>query len=83
MPREDVSWDLLTPSESHSICAYKGFASYWTARLPAGDLPDIAWTYEEPLHEALKVREMVAFYTERLDLVFDRTPVERPITPWS
>jgi uncharacterized protein (DUF427 family) len=83
LPREDISWDLLTPSQSYSVCAYKGVASYWTARLKGGDLPDIAWTYEEPLYEALNVRAMVAFFTERLDLVFDVIPVERPVTPWS
>ncbi len=83
LPREDINWDLLTPSESHTICAYKGVASYWTARLEGGDLPDIAWTYEEPLHDALKVQRMVAFFTERLELVFDGIPIERPVTPWS
>lgn len=83
LPREDVTWDLLAPSESHTVCAYKGEASYWTARLPGHDLPDIAWTYEEPLHDASDVARMVAFYTERLDLVVDGTPIDRPVTPWS
>jgi uncharacterized protein (DUF427 family) len=83
LPREDVSWDLLVPSESHTVCAYKGVASYWTARLPGRDLPDIAWTYEEPLSDARDVAGLVAFLTERLDLVIDGTPVERPVTPWS
>jgi uncharacterized protein (DUF427 family) len=83
LPREDIRWDLLTPSESHTVCAYKGVASYWTARLTDGDLPDIAWTYEEPLHDALKVQGMVAFFTERIDLVVDGIAVKRPVTPWS
>ena len=83
LPREDVRWDLLTPSRSHSVCAYKGVASYWTARLPGRDIPDIAWTYEKPLHDALNVSGMVAFFTERLDLVLDGTSIERPVTPWS
>jgi uncharacterized protein (DUF427 family) len=83
LPREDIRWGLLTPSQSRSVCAYKGVASYWTARLPGRDLPDIAWTYEEPRHDALNVAGLVAFYTERLDLVVDDTPVERPVSPWS
>jgi hypothetical protein len=49
--------------------------------VPVSDV--IAWTHEEPLHDALKVQGMVAFFTERLDLVFDGIPVERPVTPWS
>lgn len=83
LPTEDVRWDLLKPSESHSVCAYKGVASYWTARLPGRDIPDIAWSYPEPLHDALNVAGMVAFFTERLDLAIDGTPIERPVTPWS
>ena len=83
LPPEDVRWDVLEPSESHSVCAYKGVASYWTARLPGRTLPDIAWSYPEPLHDALNVAGMIAFFTERLDLDVDGTPVERPVTPWS
>ncbi len=83
LPPEDVRWDLLTPSESHSVCAYKGVANYWTARLPGHDIPDIAWSYAEPLHDALDVAGMVAFLTERLDLVIDGTAIEPPVTPWS
>ena len=83
LPPEDVRWELLHPSESHSVCAYKGVANYWTARLPGRDIPDIAWSYAEPLHDALNVTGMVAFFTERLDLVVDGTAIERPVTPWS
>jgi uncharacterized protein (DUF427 family) len=83
LPREDVNWEVLAPSESQSVCAYKGVAGYWTARLPGGDLTDIAWTYEKPLHDALEVQGMVAFFTERLDLVIDDIAVQRPVTPWS
>lgn len=83
LPRADVVWDLLTPSATRTVCAYKGQASYWSAALPGGTLPDIAWTYEEPLNDAAKVAGMVAFFTERLDLVIDADPVDRPVTPWS
>jgi uncharacterized protein (DUF427 family) len=46
-------------------------------------VPDIAWTYDDPLHDALPVRGLVAFFTERLDLELDGVAVERPVTPWS
>lgn len=83
LPREDVAMDRLERSDRHTVCAYKGRASYWSAR--AGDrlLPDLAWTYEEPLHDALPVRGLVAFFTERLDLTVDGVLLPRPVTPWS
>lgn len=58
LPRQDVRMDLLTPSGFHTGCAYKGFATYFSA---AG-APDVAWTYPDPLHEALPVKDMVSFW---------------------
>jgi uncharacterized protein (DUF427 family) len=66
LPREDVRMDLLTPSKSHTVCAYKGIASY----LSADGAPDVAWFYPNPLHDALPVKDMVCFWraaTVRVD----------------
>jgi uncharacterized protein (DUF427 family) len=71
VPREDVSMDLLERSDSHTVCAYKGRASYWSARVGDALLEDIAWSYEDPLHDAAPVRDLIAFYTERLDRTVD------------
>ena len=83
LPREDVAMEFLAPSGTHTVCAYKGRASYWSAPLDGSPLPDIAWSYPHPLHDAEPVRDLVAFFTERLDLVLDGEPVPRPRTPWS
>ncbi|HSN10834.1 MAG TPA: DUF427 domain-containing protein [Propionibacteriaceae bacterium] len=83
IPAEDVAMDLLVPSDTHTLCAYKGRASYWSARVGETFVKDIAWTYREPLHDAVPVRDRVAFFTERLDLTVDGRPHERPRTPWS
>lgn len=80
IPRQDVIWDLLVPSESHSVCAYKGVADYWSARLRGRDLADIAWSYAQPMHDALSVAGMIAFFTERLDVVMDGIQVDRPVS---
>jgi uncharacterized protein (DUF427 family) len=79
VPREDVRLDLLTPSESHTICAYKGQASYWSYR----DTPDIVWTYDDPQHEAAPVRGLLSFYAEHTDYVIDGERIPRPVTEWS
>ncbi|WP_323095689.1 DUF427 domain-containing protein [Intrasporangium sp. YIM S08009] len=58
LPREDVRLDLLTPSQTHTVCAYKGVASY----LSADGAPDVAWFYPDPLHDALPVKDLVSFW---------------------
>ena len=30
LPKTDVRFDLLTPTDHHTRCPYKGTASYWT-----------------------------------------------------
>lgn len=71
IPPEDVATDLLEPTDSHTVCAYKGRASYWSARIGGEVLPDVAWAYEDPLPDAVPVRGLVAFYTEQLDVTAD------------
>jgi uncharacterized protein (DUF427 family) len=79
LPRADVVVDL-EPSDTISYCAYKGRASYLS--VPDGPA-DVAWTYPEPLREAAPVRDYVAFFDERVDIVVDGQRRERPVTHWS
>jgi uncharacterized protein (DUF427 family) len=58
LPRSDVRMALLTPSETHTVCAYKGIASY----LSVDGAPDVAWFYPDPLHDALPVKDLVCFW---------------------
>jgi uncharacterized protein (DUF427 family) len=83
LPREDVAMELFHPSERRTLCAYKGQARYWSADVGGRLVKDLAWSYEQPRHDAAPVRDLVAFFTERLDLVVDGAPLERPRTPWS
>jgi uncharacterized protein (DUF427 family) len=82
LPRDDIRARLI-PSSTRTYCAYKGQASYWSAA--AGDriVPDLGWTYQQPLHDAARVRGLIAFFNERLDIIVDGERPERPITPWS
>ena len=84
VPPEDVSSDLLVPSEATSTCAYKGHATYFSLRdsTEGEETTDLAWTYVDPLHEAEQVRGHLCFYAERTDLTVDGVDVPRPDTLW-
>ena len=69
--KTDVRLDLLVPSERVTTCPYKGFARYWSVRIGDSVHPDIAWGYDTPLPESLRIAGLVAFYNERVDLVVD------------
>jgi uncharacterized protein (DUF427 family) len=66
LPREDILAPIVE-SDRHSICPYKGVASYYTV----GGNKDIAWYYPEPLPGVEAVRGLVAFWNERVDLFDD------------
>lgn len=83
IPREDVATDLLEATDTQTLCAYKGQASYWSAHVGPTVVPDIAWSYLDPLHDAVPVGGLIAFLTERLDLTIDDERQPRPRTPWS
>ena len=40
LPAEDVRQDLLEPSDTHTVCPYKGTASYWTVTADGRKLTD-------------------------------------------
>ena len=79
LPATDVRTDLLTASETISYCPYKGWARY----LSHPEVADVAWSYPDPIPENPKIRDLICFYNERVDLVVDGSPVDRPQTPWS
>jgi uncharacterized protein (DUF427 family) len=73
----------LEPSELRTTCAYKGHAEYHSARTAAGLVENIAWTYREPLRDAVPVAGLIAFFNERVDLDVDGERRPRPQTAWS
>jgi uncharacterized protein (DUF427 family) len=79
LPRTDIVVNLA-PTDTVSYCAYKGRASYFA--VPDGP-SDVAWTYHQPLRETEPVRDQIAFFDERVDVIVDGQWRERPITPWS
>jgi uncharacterized protein (DUF427 family) len=79
IPPADVRVDFLEASETTTQCAYKGEAAHFHAL----GHEDVGWTYEHPLWDGERVRGLIGFYGERVDLEVDGTTLERPLTQWS
>lgn len=69
IPPQDVRLDLLGPSDSSTLCPYKGRAGYYSAAKPDGTRQDVAWYYPEPLSETLIIKDLIAFYPDRVDSI--------------
>jgi uncharacterized protein (DUF427 family) len=61
-PRSSVADGVLVDSDTHSVCPWKGTASYWHVVVDGETNRDAAWYYPEPKDAAAKVRDRVAFW---------------------
>jgi len=71
LPPGDVRSDLLEPSDTTTVCPYKGVASYESLRLGDRVLQDAAWSYPEPLGDVLAVAGYRCFWGDEATTVVD------------
>jgi len=67
VPPADIRMDLLEPTDRATFCEFKGGATYVTLRLPDRTIPNIAWSYREPLPGYESIRDHLAFYPGLVD----------------
>jgi len=61
-PAEAVDAALLRPSDTTSICPWKGVAHYHSLSVDGADNIDAAWYYPDPKPEAAAIRGRIAFW---------------------
>ncbi len=61
-PRDGVNKGYLRPSETRTICPWKGTASYYTLEVDGQTNPDAVWYYPDPKDAARQIRDRVAFW---------------------
>jgi len=83
LPKLDVKQELLTPSDTHTRCPYKGVASYYDLTVNGKVHKDFVWYYPAPIPEIPKIENLLCFYNEKVDLYVDGELQERPHSPFS
>lgn len=61
-PRDSVRDDVLRPSDTHTVCPWKGTASYYSLEVGGARNVDAAWYYPEPSEAAQAITDRVAFW---------------------
>ncbi len=61
-PAESVKRDYLVDSGTHTQCAWKGQASYYSVAVDGKTNDDAAWYYPEPFDVAAVIKDYVAFW---------------------
>lgn len=83
IPRKDARLDLLAPSDLKTRCPYKGIASYWSVKIRDYVAENVVWSYQEPIPECPKIKDLLCFFNERADIYLDNELQVCPQTPWS
>jgi len=61
-PLASVNPAYLKQSSKHTICPWKGTASYYSLEVDGKENPDAAWYYPQPKDAAAQIRDHVAFW---------------------
>lgn len=61
-PRDSVKETFLRPSATHSVCSWKGTASYFSLEVNGRTNPDAAWYYPAPKPAAVDIVGRIAFW---------------------
>ncbi|GAA4025033.1 DUF427 domain-containing protein [Actimicrobium antarcticum] len=61
-PLSAVRPECLTPSDKHTVCPWKGAASYYNVVVDGQVNGDAAWFYPEPKEAAKQIAGYVAFW---------------------
>lgn len=61
-PPDAIDPQYFKPSETHSVCPWKGTASYYTVEVNGDRNPDAAWFYPQTFEKAKNIEGYVAFW---------------------
>lgn len=61
-PISSVKVEYLKPSETHTVCHWKGTASYYSLNVDGKINEDAAWYYQAPSKLASSIKNRIAFW---------------------
>jgi uncharacterized protein (DUF427 family) len=61
-PADSIKKEYFKPSDTHTVCPWKGKASYYTVVVNGEENRDAAWYYPEPSDLAKGIKGHIAFW---------------------
>ncbi|MFF8814489.1 DUF427 domain-containing protein [Streptomyces pactum] len=74
LPAQDVDLSLFEPTTTHTVCPYKGTASYWSYTGGGEVRPDVVWSYRDPIPAVAALKDHLSFYDTVADITVRRPP---------
>ena len=61
-PQDSINCDYFNASDKHTVCPWKGTASYYTLVVDGVENIDAAWYYPDPKPAASQLQDRIAFW---------------------
>ncbi|NVK28034.1 MAG: DUF427 domain-containing protein [Flavobacteriia bacterium] len=61
-PPSSLNQEFFSKTETHTVCPWKGTASYYTLEVDGEKNVDAAWYYPTPKDAASQIKDYVAFW---------------------
>lgn len=61
-PGDALKKEYILPSNTKTMCSWKGQASYFTLFVDGDANPDAVWYYPDPKEAAAEIKDRVAFW---------------------
>jgi uncharacterized protein (DUF427 family) len=61
-PPDAIRREYFKETPTHTVCGWKGLASYYTVAVDGKSNADAAWFYPDPKPEAAQIKDYVAFW---------------------
>ena len=61
-PPDSIHNEYFQPSETNTVCPWKGKASYYTLEVGGKQNPDAAWYYPDTKADANEIKGRIAFW---------------------
>ena len=61
-PADTLNQECFRPSDTQTVCGWKGTASYYHVQVDGEANQDAAWFYPDPKSEAANIKDHVAFW---------------------
>jgi uncharacterized protein (DUF427 family) len=61
-PADSINRELLQPSQTHTVCGWKGTANYYDVVINGQSNRDAAWFYPDTKSEAKNIEGYIAFW---------------------
>lgn len=74
LPEQDVDMAALQATDLKTGCPYKGWANYYSIEASGEKAENVVWQYKDPLREGAPLKNLLAFWNEKVDMEVDGKP---------